>query len=78
MSRDQLIIAPDSGAALTFCFQALQEQSISGGDSVSANLHELLKGSTEVGATLNNGNVEKALLVGLPFWGVNMPSLRRK
>ena len=78
MSRDSLVVAPDAGVALTFCFQALQGQSITGSDSVSAKLHQILRKSAEVGATLNNGNVEKALVAGLPFWGVNLPLLRRK
>ena len=61
------------GVALTL-FSALQLQ---GTDSVSRGLNDILKGTPQAGATRNNGNVVKALVAGLPFWGVKPATLIR-
>lgn len=58
-----------TGPALIGSPEALQSSDIDGGESESAMLNRVL-GGYEVGAMLNNGNVLKALLAGLPFWGV--------
>lgn len=58
-----------TGPALIGSAEALQSSDIDGGESESAMLNRVL-GGYEVGAMLNNGNVLKALLAGLPFWGV--------
>lgn len=58
-----------TGPALIGSAEALQSSDIDGGESESAMLSRVL-GGYEVGAMLNNGNVLKALLAGLPFWGV--------
>ncbi|KAF6226859.1 hypothetical protein HO133_008300 [Letharia lupina] len=50
-------------------YAALQSGDIDGSDSEYAKLHQILAGY-EFGAVLNNGNVLKALLAGLPFWGI--------
>lgn len=50
---------------------ALSDQGsvISGADGEPSVLRQILGGSSEVGATLNNANAVKAFVVGLPFWG---------
>ena len=75
VSGEQLYVASDTGPVLTVDWTALQYQgnNISESDSEPAKLHKILGGENQVGAMLNNGNVAKALVAGLPFWGVNLP-----
>ena len=58
-------------------FLALQSQG-SNLLSESEELHLILGGNSEIGATLNNADVAKTLAAGLPFWGVRLLPLHRK
>ena len=46
--------------------------------SEAGTLSAILGGNTEIGATLNNLNVQKAFAAGLPFWAVKILLLHRK
>ena len=67
-----LFIAPDRRLSADDFSAALSDQGsvIAGADGEASVLQQILGGSSEVGATLNNANVVKAFVVGLPFWGV--------
>ncbi len=67
-----LFIAPDRQLSTDDFSAALSDQGsvIAGADGEASVLQQILGGSSEVGATLNNANVVKAFVVGLPFWGV--------